>query len=53
MKVQFVKDTFSNKDNTKTFYVVRYVLTDDKGNVVRKGEPVLWLNKEQYDLVKF
>lgn len=52
MNIKLVKDTFSNKDNTKTFYVVRYVLMD-KENIVRKGDPIIWLTKEQYDLLKF
>lgn len=53
MNIKLVKDTFSNKDNSKTFYVVRYVLMDKDNNIVRKGDPIIWLTKEQYNSLKF
>lgn len=52
MNLKIVKDTFESKDGKK-YYVVRYVLLDEKNNVVRKGEPIIWLTEEQYNNVKF
>lgn len=37
----------------KVFYVVRYAILDESGNVVRKGDPVIWLTEEQFKSIKF
>lgn len=46
-KIVMIKDSFTAKNNT--YYVVRYALVDDKNVVLKKGEVVIWLTKEQYD----
>lgn len=37
----------SNKKN-EDFYVVRLALTE-KGEILRKSQPILWITKEQYE----
>lgn len=51
MKLKIVKDSWEAKN--KTFYVVRYAILDELGNIVRKGEPVIWLTEEQFNSIKF
>lgn len=51
MKLRLITDSWIAKD--KTFYVVRYAILDDNGNVVRKGDPVIWLTEEQFKSIKF
>ena len=54
MKLMLIKDSWNAKG--KTFYVVRYKrkrILDELGNFVRKGEPIIWLTEEQFDLIRF
>lgn len=51
MKLMLIKDSWNAKG--KTFYVVRYAILDELGNFVRKGEPIIWLTEEQFDLIRF
>lgn len=51
MKLRIIKDSWTAKD--KTFYVVRYAVLDESGNIVRKGEPVIWLTEDQFNLITF
>ena len=37
----------SNKKN-EDYYVVRLALTE-KGEILRKSQPILWITKEQYE----
>lgn len=54
MLVTFVYDTFkgvSKKTNKEEdFFVVRLGLIEN-GNVIRKSQPLIWLTKEQYDIL--
>lgn len=50
MKLSLITDSWNAKD--KTFYVVRFAVFDESGNIVRKGEPVIWLTQQQFDLIK-
>ena len=52
MNLVLIKDTFSNKDNTKQYYVVRYALINEKKEVQKKGEIVIWLSEEQFNNYK-
>lgn len=51
MILRIIKDSWIAKD--KTFYVLRYAILDESGQVVRKGEPLIWLTEEQYNSIKF
>lgn len=51
MKLRIIKDSWTAKN--KTFYVVRYAILDELGNIVRKGDPVIWLTEEQFNLIIF
>ena len=54
MKVTFVYDYFtgiSKKTNKKEdYYVVRLAVVEN-GNIIRKSKPLIWLTKEQYDVL--
>lgn len=50
MKLSLITDSWKAKN--KTFYVVRFAVSDESGNIVRKGDPVIWLTEEQFDLIK-
>lgn len=51
MKLKFVKDSWEAKG--KTFYVLRYVVVDESGNIIRKGEPLVWLSEELFNSINF
>lgn len=51
MILRIIKDSWTAKD--KTFYVFRYAVLDESNNVVRKGDPIIWLTEEQYNSIKF
>lgn len=54
MIVTFVYDTFKGirkkTNQEEDFYVVRLGLVEN-GKVIRKSEPLIWLTKEQYDIL--
>lgn len=49
MKIKFTKEVLHSSKKDKDFYVVRYVLVDNKDNILVKSSPILWLTKEQYE----
>lgn len=51
MKLKIIKDSWMAKN--KIFYVIRYAILDELGNIVRKGDPIVWLTEEQYNLITF
>lgn len=52
MKIKTIKETFHSDKKNKDYYVVRYVLVDEKGEVIAKSQPVFWITKEIYESLK-
>lgn len=48
MKVTFIYEILHSSKKNEDFYVVRLALVD-KGETIRKSQPLIWLTKEQYD----
>ena len=50
MRYEYRKQVIESKSKG-TFYVLRLCLVDDSGKVLSSSNPVLWLDKETYDLL--
>lgn len=48
MKVIFTYEILHSSKKNQDFYVVRLALVDNKGEALRKSQPLIWLTKEQY-----
>lgn len=48
MKVTFIYEILHSSKKNQDFYVVRMALVD-KGETLRKSDPLLWITKEQYE----
>lgn len=55
MKFVYIYETFkgvSKKTNLEQdYYVVKLALVDENKKVLRTSQPLIWLTKEQYDLL--
>lgn len=50
MKINFIKEKIVAKKTKETFYAIRLVLQDEKGNVVKKFKQVVfWLTEDEFN----
>lgn len=48
MQINYTFDVIHSSKKNEDFYVVRLALVE-KGEILRKSQPILWITKEQYE----
>lgn len=48
MELKFTYECLHSSKKNEDFYVVRLALIE-KGEILRKSQPLLWITKEQYE----
>lgn len=48
MQINYTFEVLHSSKRNEDFYVVRLALID-KGEILRKSQPILWITKEQYE----
>lgn len=53
MKINFTKEIIHSNKQDKDFYVVRYVLVNEKKEIIAKSQPLFWVSKDVYEALDF
>lgn len=48
MQLNYIFEVLHSNKKNEDYYVVRLALTE-KGEILRKSQPILWITKEQYE----
>lgn len=48
MQINYTFEILHSTKKNEDFYVVRLALVE-KGEILRKSQPILWITKEQYE----
>ena len=48
MQINYTFEVIHSSKKNEDFYVVRLALVE-KGEILRKSQPLLWITKEQYE----
>lgn len=48
MQINYTFEVLHSSKRNEDFYVVRLALIE-KGEILRKSQPILWITKEQYE----